>query len=272
MSNALDLLRGGDPESALKALQDQVRAEPADAKHRVFLFQMLALLGDLDRSLTQLNVAGDLDAETLGMVQVYRTALNGEAMRRLVFTGDKTPLIFGDPEKWVALLIESIRVGEKEDAAKAADLRSAAFEQAPATSGSINDQDFEWLADGDMRLGPVFEVIMDGKYYWVPVHRVAEVSLEVPEDLRDLVWLPAEFKWANGGEAVGLMPVLYPGSSDVDDPLIRVGRKTEWLDQGGDTYYGIGQRELTTDAGEYPLLATRKIVLNSLADDSNAPS
>lgn len=268
MSNALDLLRNGDPESALQALQDQVRADPADAKHRVFLFQLLSVLGIWDRALTQLNVAGDLDASTLGMVQVYRAALSSEALRTQVFAGKRTPLIFGDPEQWLALLIEALRVGATGDAAKAAELRGEAFEQAPATAGRIDDEAFEWLADGDMRLGPVFEVIMNGQYYWVPVHRIAEVNLEEPEDLRDLIWMPAEFKWANGGEAVGLIPARYVGSDQSEDPMIRVGRMTEWLDQGADTFFGIGRRELATDLGEHSLLDVRSIVLDTVADGS----
>ena len=40
---AEDLWRTGDLDEALRAIQDQVRKEPANAKYRVFLFQLLAL-------------------------------------------------------------------------------------------------------------------------------------------------------------------------------------------------------------------------------------
>ena len=62
-----DALHGGDPAQALKLLQDQVRAKPADAKLRVFLFQLLCVMGQWDRALNQLNVATELDASTLAM-------------------------------------------------------------------------------------------------------------------------------------------------------------------------------------------------------------
>ena len=40
--SAVDAFRRGDLDVALSSLQDEVRAAPDDAKHRVFLFQLLA--------------------------------------------------------------------------------------------------------------------------------------------------------------------------------------------------------------------------------------
>ena len=39
-----------------------------------------------------------------------------------------------------------------------------------------------------------------GRYYWVPWQRIRTLALEQPSDLRDYVWMPAGFTWANGGE------------------------------------------------------------------------
>jgi protein involved in temperature-dependent protein secretion len=36
--------------------------------------------------------------------------------------------------------------------------------------------------------------------YWVPFSRLAEVRIEPPTDLRDIVWLPAQLHFLNGGE------------------------------------------------------------------------
>ena len=107
MSQAEQALKDGDPELALRLLTDQVRANPADAKLRVFLFQLLCVLGRWDRALNQLNVAGELDASTLAMVQTYREALQCERLRAQVFTGEKLPMLFGEPEPWTCLLYTS---------------------------------------------------------------------------------------------------------------------------------------------------------------------
>ena len=261
--DALEQLRQGDPEGALKSLQAAVRAQPAEAKHRVFLFQLLCVLGQWDRALTQLNVAGDLDAGTLGMVQVYREALASEALRAQVFAGQRSPLVFGEPEQWIAMVLEALRLAGDGDYEQSQALREQAFEQAPATSGEIDGQPFEWIADADQRLGPILEAIVNGRYYWVPFHRIAEIRVEQPTDLRDLVWVPAEFKWANGGEAVGLIPARYPGTEAVADPALRMSRKTEWSDAGAGLFVGCGQRMLATDAAEHPLMEVKSILLQA---------
>jgi type VI secretion system protein ImpE len=246
---------------ALDALQNQVRAEPSEARHRVFLFQLLSVLGQWDRALTQLNVAGEMDAGNLGMVQVYREALASEALRTEVFAGNRTPLIFGDPEQWVALLLEALKLYAAGEFAKSEELRAEALEAAPTTSGRLNGREFEWIADADTRIGPMLEAIVNGRYFWVPFNHIAEMRVEEPEDLRDLVWLPAEFKWMNGGEAVALIPARYPGSQSSADPQIQLGRRTEWECQGEDLYTGLGQRVIVTDQDEISLLDIRNITL-----------
>jgi type VI secretion system protein ImpE len=160
MSQAEQALRDGDPEQALRLLTDQIRANPGDAKLRVFLFQLLCVLGRWDRALNQLNVAGELDASTLAMVQTYREALQCERLRAQVFTGEKLPMLFGEPEPWTALLLEALLREGRGEAEAAQALRAQAFEQAPACPGTADGQAFEWLADADMRLGPLLEAVL----------------------------------------------------------------------------------------------------------------
>jgi type VI secretion system protein ImpE len=256
-------LREGSLEDSLTQLQDQVRKDPANVSHRIFLFQLLAVLGDWNRAATQLKVAGELDAGTLAMVQTYREALRCEVLRAQIFAGNSTPLVFGKPERWVALLIEAMRPSASGDHAGAQALREEAFELAPATSGTIDGQAFEWIADADQRLGPVLEVIVNGAYYWVPFDRIREIRVEEPVDLRDLVWMPVQLIWSNGGGTVGLVPTRYPGSEASDDRAVRMGRKTEWLEPEAGVYLGMGQRMLTTDADDYPLMDVRLIALDT---------
>ena len=269
-SAAQEHLRTGDVQAALEALQAQVRSEPANAELRVFLFQLFCVNGDWERAMTQLSVAGEMDAGTLGMVQVYRQALQTEALRTEIFAGKRTPLIFGDPDQWIALLLESLKVTANGDLEEGRALRDQAFEAAPATGGRINGVEFEWIADADMRIGPMLEAIVNGRYYWIPFANIADVSIDEPEDLRDLVWTPAEFKWVNGGEAVGLIPTRYPGSETSDDPNVRLARRTEWVDRGGDLHVGLGQRMLATDVDEYPLLEVRSINFETLPESGKA--
>jgi type VI secretion system protein ImpE len=261
--DARELLRDGEIDAAMKALQAQIRSEPANAKLRVFLFQLLCVNGNWDKARTQLELAGEMDAGTLGMVQVYREAMLNEALRTEVFAGRKTPLIFGDPQQWMALLLEALRLTGIGEVAKGQALRAEAFEQAPASGGRLNGKPFEWLADADSRLGPVLEAVVNGRYYWIPLAHIAEIKIEEPEDLRDLVWTPAQLKWTNGGDAVGLIPTRYPGTESQPDPKVRLARRTDWSELGSDCYVGLGQRMFATDAGEFPLMEVRDIIFET---------
>lgn len=265
-------LREGNLEQAKALLQDQVRKEPAVPKHRVFLFQLLSVLGEWERALTQLNVLADMDASTLPMVQTYREALRCEVFRSEVFTGRKSPLLLGEPEPWVALVMEALRLTAEGKVDQAKSLRDRAFEEAQAVPGAIGGEPFAWLADADPRLGPLLEVIVNGRYYWVPFERVRTLRIEEPTDLRDFVWIPAELEWANGGETVGLIPARYVGSENCSDAGLRLARRTEWEDLGAGTVRGLGQRMLATDQGEYPILDVRELRLEVHAASDPAPS
>ena len=259
---AEESLRNGDPAQALDRLQDQVRARPEDAALRVFLFQLLCVLGQWERALNQLKVASSLDAGALAMAQMYGEAVRCEAVRLQVFEGRKSPMIFGEPDQWLALLIESMLVGGQGEAGRAEQLRLKAFEEADPSAGEINGQPFEWIADADSRLGPVLEAVINGRYYWVPFARLSKVTLEAPADLRDVVWMPAQLEFANGGQAVALIPSRYPGSESSPDGLIALGRKTIWEEIAENAHRGLGQRVLTTDAGDVPLLELRTLVIH----------
>ncbi|MCM2369877.1 type VI secretion system accessory protein TagJ [Aporhodopirellula aestuarii] len=262
---AIEALRNGDLELALSQVKDDVRNEPQVSKHRVFLFQLFAITGDWTRSLSQLKVASDLDKECQTMGEAYQHILQCEALRGEVFEGKRAPLIFGEPEAWIAKMIEALRLsGEKKYEAASA-LQSEALEDAEPSAGRITlrprgDAEtgesvaFEWIADADSRIGPFMEVIMQGKYYWVPFQRIQEVQFHDVSDLRDYVWIAAQFTWVGGGEMVGMVPTRYPGSQDSDDGLIQLGRKTDWKQVGDESYLGLGQRMLATDQDDYALL------------------
>ena len=70
-------LHEGNLDETLASLQDQVRKDPSNAKLRVFLFQLLALLGQWDRAMNQLNVAGDLDAARTRYAEAVATGVHG---------------------------------------------------------------------------------------------------------------------------------------------------------------------------------------------------
>jgi type VI secretion system protein ImpE len=266
MDTAQQALRQGQLEEALRIVQQQVRSDPAAARHRIFLFQLFAVAGAWPRALNQLDVLHDLDASALAMVQTYRQVVQCEVFRHDVFAAGRSPLVFGDPEPWVAWLLEALRLSATGHHAEARALREKALEQAPAAPGRVDAAPFAWIADGDSRLGPMLEVIMNGRYYWVPFACVRRIETVSPTDLRDLVWLPAQFTWTNGGEVFGFIPTRYPGSEQSDDNALRLARKTEWIEIADGVYHGLGQRMLMTDQAEHALLDSREIAFEAVPE------
>jgi type VI secretion system protein ImpE len=243
----------------------------------VLLFQLLSVMGQWERAMTQLNVVGDLDGKAMPMVQTYRAALMCEELRAEVFAGKRTPLLFGEPAQWAALLVQSLLLGAQGRDAEADALHAQAFDQAPASTGKIDGQPFAWLADADVRLGPVLEAIVDGKYYWIPFSNLRAIRVEKPADLRDLAWIPAYLTLANGGEVVSLIPTRYPGSESSPDASIRMARKTDWqnrqnrIDGKDGTTTGLGQRMFATDQGDHPLLEVRSIEFDPAPAPADKP-
>jgi type VI secretion system protein ImpE len=92
-------VRAGAPKVALAALTAAVKAAPANAKLRIFLAQLLCVLGQWERAHTQLNVVADMDPVAGPMREMVGHALRCEKLRAAVFEGRRSPMIFGEPEQ-----------------------------------------------------------------------------------------------------------------------------------------------------------------------------
>ena len=264
-------IRAGTPKAALASLTAAVKAAPGHVKSRIFLAQLLCVLGQWERAHTQLNVIAEMDASAGPMREMVGHALRCEKIRAAVFDGRRAPMIFGAPDAWLACLIESMLRRAAGDTELARSLAAQAFAEAPASGGRIDGKPFEWIADADSRLGPVLEAMVNGRYYWVPFNRLARVDIEAPADLRDMVWLPAQLRFSNGGEVIAMLPTRYAGSERSQDEQILMARRTDWRRDGqeGDDeqrWLGLGQRVLVTDQGEHDLLSVRSIEVDSVPD------
>jgi type VI secretion system protein ImpE len=253
-------------------LRKMIQKQPQRSDLRIFLFQLYCVQGEWIKAGTQLEVLLELDPSSKPMVETYREALRCEALRREVFDGKRSPLVLGKPDDWLAMMIEALRVDAEGRPDAAAELRARALEAAPATSGKLDDAPFEWLADADGRLGPVVEAIINGKYYWVPVSRLLRIEIEKPADLRDFVWAPATLTLENGAANVALIPTRYPGTEREEAAALRLARATDWREQPGGAFHGVGQRMLTTDQAEVALLDVRVIALDTVPVESAAES
>lgn len=265
----------------LEEVQAQIRRRPADADLRAQLFQLLVVQGDWARAAEQLSVCGALSAQARPTVALYASAIAAEREREAVLAGDGEPFMLSEPDAWMQALLSALHRDGQGPKDEVAEQRSRALQDADARGGTVQGvmqgvgrggvqgvgQDtplpFQWMCDGDSRLGPVFEFLGAGRYVWLPFTALKCLRLLAPEGLCDLVWSRAEIELVGGRTLQGLVPARYPpapGARMIDQPdPVKLGRVTEWRPLYADTYAGVGQKMWLTDAGEFALLDLRSV-------------
>ena len=229
---ANEYLRAGKLKEAIQALNERVRQNPLDTKLRTFLFELLCFAGEFDRCGKQLEflAEGGRNAE-LGVL-LYRAALSAERSRQQFFV-DK-------------------EYEERHELAK-------------SLAGTLNGKPFHQISDADSRIGARLEVFLGGAYVWVPFEHITSVTIQEPKRLRDLIWTPALIHTAESfqGRDLGevLIPVLSPGSWQHSDDAVRLGRVTVWESQEDGTEVPFGQKLLSVDGDEVPILELRNLEL-----------
>ena len=258
-----ELISTGRVADALASAIEAVRSAPADPRPRTLLAQLFEVTGQWDRSAQQWNAVADMDPGSALLAATCAALAKIEVQRRAVFAGTALPVVFGEPEPWVALLLQALRHASSGRFSAARQAADEALAQAPASAGSLNGGRFEWVADGDCRLGPMIEAVVGGRYVWIPFSRIRAMTSAPPGSLRDLVWAPFSFTWSNGGTAAGYVPVRYPGTEGSADGALLLARRTEWSEPSAGWFQGMGQRMLCTDSGDCALLDLRSLDLDS---------
>jgi type VI secretion system protein ImpE len=228
---AQELFQAGKLDEAVQALGAELRDNPADARRRTFLFELLCFAGEYQRAEKQLDVlSSDGRAAEMGTM-LYRAALHAERIRQAIFEQKDYPATGPAPES-------------------------------PA-AGTLNGTPFTFFSDADPRLGARLEVFAAGDYLWIPFEHISSIELEKPKRLRDLLWSPAlvrtgpAFKGKELGEV--LLPVISPLSWKHADNQVRLGHATEWEDDGTGTVVPLGQKMFAVDEDEIPILEIRKL-------------
>ena len=229
---ANEYLRAGKLKEAIQSLNEQVRQNPLDTKLRTFLFELLCFAGEFDRCEKQLEflAEGGRNAE-LGVL-LYRATMAAERSRQQFFVDKQY---------------------------------ENQHEPVNALAGTLNGKPFHQISDADPRIGARLEVFLGGAYAWVPLEHITSVTIQQPKRLRDLIWTPALVHTADSfqGRDLGevLIPVLSPGSWQHSDDAVRLGRVTVWESQEDGTEVPFGQKLLSVDGDEVPILELRNLEL-----------
>ncbi len=249
MATADELLRNGDLDAARAALVEVVRAKPADAETRMFLFQLLALLGEWDKARQQLGTLAQLSPEAQMLSVAYGQAIDAEKQRAAFFASGGDIHVHGGASGWSGDLALSLSLFAQGKPGEAEEARDRAFDAVPETPGAIDGVNFDWIADADSRFGPSLEAIIGGRWGIVPLDSVIKIVSTGVRDLRDLVWYPVQITFRSDQSVAAMLPGRYPGTESCSDNQARLARTTSWHD-GPSGEAGQGQRLLSLSTGE----------------------
>ncbi|MGI4878667.1 MAG: type VI secretion system accessory protein TagJ, partial [Janthinobacterium lividum] len=229
-------IRDGDLEGARAALVEAVRADPADARRRLALAEVLIVAGDLERADTHLNAAQGLDTSFGMAVALTRQLIRAATWRAETFDGGRPPELVTERTPSIDNALAAL-LTEREGGAGPVDDDPALS----AITGTVDDRGFTGWRDADDRTAGVLELLTStGNYVWVPLAQVRSLRLVPVERLRDIVWRPAEIEVANGPTGVVYLPAIYHAAAAEMTPLHRLGRVTDWVE--GSLVRGLGQR------------------------------
>src|SRR5689334_7942948 len=136
--NATEFFKAGQLPQAVEAQLKEVKAHPQDHGKRLFLFELLAFSGDLDRARKQLDVVKYDTLEQEAATLQYRKLLDSEGLRRRLFQESHPPEFFGEPPEHVRQRLEAVNRLREGRAAEAAELLTQANAAAPVLKGTLN--------------------------------------------------------------------------------------------------------------------------------------
>ena len=242
--NAKEYLDSGQLTDAIRALNEEIKANPTDLELRTILFQLHCYAGDLVRAEKQLDVVRTKSTEIayLNGLRVYQGLLNAERARTQLFANGERPRFLVAPPESVTLHLDALdrtREGRFDDARGLLDRAATTHEAVRGTADGVEFDDFR---DADDILAPVLEVFSTTGYYWVPWVHVQFLEVPKPKTLLDLLWAPAKLATYDGQLGEVYLPSLYPGTSASPDGPLRLGRQTDWVDVGSGIIRGVGRK------------------------------
>lgn len=259
--NASELYKAGNLQEAIDAQIKEVKAQPADQAKRVFLFELLAFAGELERARRQIDAVHYDEEDRAMAVAYYKQLLDAEHKRRQLFAAGLAPQFLTEtPPEHLRLRLNAVNRLREQRPAEAAEQLDKAAAATPALKGVLNNKPFQSLRDCDDLLAGVLEVMSSkGDYYWVGLEQVDSLTMNAPRYPRDLLWVPAHLEVRDGPSGDVFLPALYPGSHEHADNQVRLGRLTDWKGAEGGPVLGAGLRTYLVDDDAMSLLEWREL-------------
>jgi type VI secretion system protein ImpE len=261
---AKELFDAGKLQAAIDEITYEVKERPNDTRKRTFLFELLCFNGCWERAEKQLDVIGMQSAKAETGVQVYKNIFKAEQSRLDLFSEGIQPHFLIEPPAYIYLNLVAISQLHEFNIGDVRRLLDNAEEARASLSGKLNDKPFQDFRDYDDLVGPVLELFLQDKYVWLPFEQIKRIEIAPPKQLRDLLWASARVETINSTIAEIFLPVLYVGSSEHPNDLVKLGRMTDWVNLGQSLSLPAGQRLFLVDSEEKPILEVKSIEFDEI--------
>lgn len=256
-------------DDAIELAVREVKSKPADVNGRLLLCDLLCFAHEFERADKQLDVISKQDPELTVGVSLYRQLIRGETARKQFYEQGRLPEFMEDVSPALQLHLRASIALREGSMTEAREFLDKAEQSHVPLAGTCDGAGFSDLRDLDDLTSPFLEVLTStGKYYWVGLEKIESLEFQKPRQLRDLIWRPTNMVIRNGPDAVVYVPVLYAGSHLSDNPEVRIGRSTEWIENENGPTRGMGQRMyLINDEGK-SIMSINQLLLNNTSQST----
>ncbi|HAW91777.1 MULTISPECIES: type VI secretion system accessory protein TagJ [unclassified Arsukibacterium] len=246
------LISSGQLQPALSHALATLRDDPLNAQMRAVYVELLCIAGELDKADAQLDMIVRQHPDfLLGAVNV-RQLIRAETARRDFYQGGMTATLFGEPTLMFSALLK-LRLAMHEHDIAAATMAAEEMEQLrPQVAIAHLDQCHSDIRDLDDSLAGYLELFgTDGKYYLAGFEQIASLKLHPVKSLLDLIWRRVDISIIDGPQGEAFLPLIYvstplmaSGAEAAADPVIQLGRATDWHEHSARLITGTGQKML----------------------------
>lgn len=248
LSDLNQMLLEGRLMAAVEACKQAVRSNPSQVEPRVALYELSIFLGDWDRCKNQVETIMSLGGDPMHWLG-HMATIHASAARTACWQGRSRPPVLGDCDADDEAMFGRLWNGVT--AAAAGDLapmeeHAAEFGGMAFGPGRANGVPFAELSTIDSRLPGVLEVSDGGEYAWLWLGAVSRIEMQGgASNLSEVLWIPARVFFTNGDIKSVSIFGLYPKSEFSTNPMVMLGRETEWdesceslsLGSGGQLFY-----------------------------------
>jgi type VI secretion system protein ImpE len=252
------LLREGELDQAIAALNGEVRANPSDVGRRSALAEALCMAGNLERADTILDSISTLDMTAAMGVALFRQLVRAEQARQQFYAEGRVPEFLAKPGPLLELELRA-SVALREGALReGAALLAERDEKRPAYAGTADGAAFDDFRDLDDLAAAHLEVLTStGKYFWIAVENIGSISLRPIERRRDLLWRRAQLSVLGGPDGEVYLPAIY--ASKDPSAVQRLGHTTDFTGEDAGLALGAGLRSFLVGDDSRTLLELTEV-------------